>query len=266
MRSSIRTGTRPDPDDDALAAMFAELVALDDSDPRRQVLRDELIEAYLPVAERIARRFSRRGEPLEDLTQVARLGLINAVDRFDPELRTDFLAYAVPTITGEVRKYFRDSAWAVRTPRRVKELYLLVSSGISTLAQELGHAPTPSDLAQRLGISVDEVYEGLEAANAYRSASLDEMFTHADGVAKVDALGELDKDLHGVEDRETIRPLLEELADRDRRIVLLRFVHGLTQTQIADQVGVSQMQVSRILSRTLGHLRKRLDKPAQPDE
>lgn len=243
---------------DQLAPLFVELAKLDKQRPEYTELRDRLVTEHMPVAEHIARRFSHRGESQEDLAQVATLGLINAVDRFDPDRGVDFLSYAVPTIMGEVRRHFRDTGWAVRMPRRLQELHLSVSSAIARQSQELGRAPTPSELAAHLQISTDEVYRGLEAGNAYRSASLDELLTDTDEIPLGDAIGDDDTELAEVENREMVRPLLSELPERERRILLLRFFRGMTQTQIAEQVGISQMHVSRLLSRTLLWLRERL--------
>ncbi|GAA2346952.1 SigB/SigF/SigG family RNA polymerase sigma factor [Saccharopolyspora halophila] len=252
---------------DELAPLFGELAKLDEQNPRRTELRDHLVTEHLPVAEHIARRFSHRGEAQEDLSQVAILGLINAVDRFDPERGVDFLSYAVPTIMGEVRRHFRDTGWAVRMPRRLQELHLSVSGAIARLSQEYGRAPTPSELATDLGISTDDVYRGLEAGNAYRSTSLDELLTDTDEIPLGDAIGSDDAELAEVENREMVRPLLDELPERERRIVIMRFFRGMTQTQIADQVGISQMHVSRLLTKTLTWLRSRLDEgAAQPTE
>lgn len=253
---------------DELAPLFVELAGVSKQDSRYEELRDTLVTEHLPVAEHIARRFSHRGESQEDLTQVATLGLINAVDRFDPERGVDFLSYAVPTIMGEVRRHFRDTGWAVRMPRRLQELHLSVSSAISTLSQQLGRAPTPSELAEHLGIRKDEVYHGLEAGNAYRSASLDELLTATDEIPLGDAIGENDSELAEVENREAIRPLLDELDERERRILLMRFFRSMTQTQIAEQIGISQMHVSRLLARTLARLRERLetDEPSDSED
>ena len=250
---------------DELAPLFVELAGVSKEDSRYEELRDTLVREHMPVAEHIARRFSHRGESQEDLTQVATLGLINAVDRFDPERGVDFLSYAVPTIMGEVRRHFRDTGWAVRMPRRLQELHLSVSSAISSLSQELGRAPTPSELATHIGISKDDVYKGLEAGNAYRSASLDELLTDTDEIPLGDAIGENDSELAEVENREAIRPLLDELDERERKILLMRFFRSMTQTQIAEQIGISQMHVSRLLARTLSWLRNRLETEAPPD-
>ncbi|MGO1049680.1 SigB/SigF/SigG family RNA polymerase sigma factor [Crossiella sp. CA198] len=244
---------------DHLKPLFSELAALPAEDPGRQRLRDQLVTGYLPVAKHIARRFSQRGEPQEDLTQVATLGLINAVDRFDAERGVDFLSFAVPTVMGEVRRHFRDASWAVRVPRRLKELHLSISAATSELSQRLGRAPTPSEIAGHLGLTREEVYEGLEATNAYRSASLDDLLiADDDSVSLGDALGEEDEGLAEVEYRESLQPLLAQLPERERTIVVLRFFGNMTQTQIADRVGISQMHVSRLLGRTLATLREKL--------
>lgn len=248
-----------------LAPLFVELASVSKQDPRHEQLRETLVTEHLPVAQHIARRFSHRGESQEDLTQVATLGLINAVDRFDPERGVDFLSYAVPTIMGEVRRHFRDTGWAVRVPRRLQELHLSVSSAIATLSQELGRAPTPSELASHLHISKNEVFQGLEAGNAYRSTSLDELLTDTDEIPLGDAIGEDDTQLYEVENREAIRPLLDELGERERRILVLRFFRSMTQTQIAEQIGISQMHVSRLLARTLSWLRERLETEVPED-
>ncbi|SFQ43438.1 RNA polymerase sigma-B factor [Amycolatopsis arida] len=240
-----------------LAPLFDELAALEEGDPRRAEVRAELVTGHLPLAEHIAQRFAGRGVAKEDLVQVARVGLINAVDRFDPARGSDFLSFAVPTVMGEVRRYFRDTGWTVRVPRRLKELHLSISSASTTLSQRLGRAPTPSELAGHLGLGLDEVYEGLEAGNAYNSMSLDEVLSgDADNIALGDTLGAEDSGLEGVENHETLQPLVRGLPERERKILALRFVHNLTQTQIAERVGISQMHVSRLLARTLAKLRE----------
>ena len=227
-----------------LQRRYAEL-ALDD--PDRQRWRDQLIAGYLPVAEHIARRFAGRGEPLDDLVQVATVGLINAVDRFDPSRGSNFLSFAVPTITGEVRRYFRDHGWSTRVPRRLKDLNLAIRGALAELSQQLGRAPRPSEVASRLGVPVSEVIEGLRAGEAYRSSSLDEMLGCGEGAATLgEFVGALDPGLALTDYRETLRPALAELSPRDRTILLLRFFHQQTQTQIAEQVGISQMHVSRV--------------------
>jgi RNA polymerase sigma-B factor len=242
---------------DHLTHLLEEFAQLPADGERRTELRDRLVTGYLPVAQHIARRFAHRGEPLDDLEQVATVGLIHAINRFEPERGTDFLSYAVPTITGEVRRHFRDQGWSMRVPRRLKDMHVSIGAAVSELSQRLGRAPRPSEIAERLGISTEEVLEGLEASSAYRSASLDEALASDDesGSTAADILGEADGALDQVEYRESIRPLLAKLPDRERTILLLRFFGNMTQTQIAQRVGISQMHVSRLLSQTLAQLR-----------
>jgi len=249
-----------DPEYAHLTPILEQYSAMDADDPRRERLRDQLVTGYLPVAQHIARRFNHRGEPLDDLVQVATVGLINAIDRFDPGKGGEFFSFAVPTISGEVRRHFRDQSWSMRVPRRLKDMHVSINAAVSDLSQRLGRAPKPSELAQHLDLPVNEVLEGLEAAEAYRSSSLDEMLSSEDGSATVGELvGDADAELDRVDYRESLRPLLAELAPRERTIVMLRFFGNRTQTQIADEVGISQMHVSRLLSQTLDRLRSRLD-------
>ncbi|WP_016699201.1 RNA polymerase sigma factor SigF [Actinoalloteichus spitiensis] len=239
-----------------LTPLFHELAELSPDDPEHAKLRETLVTRHLPVAKHIARRFGNRGESQEDLVQVATLGLIKAVDRFDPTHGADFLSFAVPTIMGEVRRHFRDTGWSVRVPRRLQEMHLAISSATSELSQTLGRAPTPRELAERLDVPLEQVFEGLAASNAYRSASLDEMLLDDETVSLGDSIGQEEPELEIVEYRETLQPLLAQLPERDRQILLLRFFGNLTQTQIAKRIGVSQMHVSRLLSRTLARLRE----------
>ncbi|MBM7775639.1 RNA polymerase sigma-B factor [Actinokineospora baliensis] len=240
-----------------LAPLFTELGELPEGDDRREAVRDKLVTGHLALAEHIAMRFAHRGVARDDLTQVATVGLIHAVDRFDPTRGIDFLSFAVPTIMGEVRRYFRDTAWSVRVPRRLKELHLTITAAGNELSQRLGRAPTPSEIATHLGMSREEVYEGLEAGQVYQSVSLDEALSSGDPDSDplADTLGEDDAALLGIEDHESLRPLIERLPERERRILMLRFFRNMTQTQIAEKIGVSQMHVSRLLTRTLETLR-----------
>lgn len=240
-----------------LAPLLAELAALPPEHPERPALRAKLVTGYLPVVQHIARRFGGRGEPTDDLEQAGTVGLLNAVDRFEPDRGVDFLSYAVPTITGEIRRHFRDRTWSMRVPRRLKDLQGTIASAVGPLSQELGRAPRPTEIAQRLGLGVEEVLEGLDAQQAYRSSSLDELVAGAD-TALSDTLGRMDSELDQVEYRESIGPLLDELPARERTIVLLRFFGNQTQTQIADRVGISQMHVSRLLAQTLERLRRKM--------
>lgn len=240
-----------------LEPLLAELAALPVDHPDHASIRSEIVTGYLPVVQHIARRFSGRGEPADDLEQAGTLGLLGAVDRFDPERGSDFLSYAVPTITGEIRRHFRDRTWSMRVPRRLKDLQSTIAGAVGPLSQQLGRAPRPSEIAKELGLPVDEVLEGLDAQQAYRSTSLDELVAGAD-VPLTDTLGAADTELETVEYRETLAPLLESLPERERTILLLRFFGNMTQTQIADRVGVSQMHVSRLLTQTLADLRAKL--------
>ncbi len=249
-----------------LDRMLEQFAVLESDDPARDGLRNQLVRGYLPVAQHIARRFSGRGEPLEDLVQVATVGLINAIDRYSPDRGSDFFSFAVPTISGEVRRHFRDLGWSMRVPRRLKDLHVSINGVVSELSQSLGRAPKPTEIAERLGIPVADVLEGLEASEAYRSSSLDEMLSSEQGSATVGELvGEADAELDRVDFQQALRPVLAELAERERTIVLLRFFGNMTQTQIAEQVGISQMHVSRLLAQTLDRLRTRLDPDTRAD-
>ena len=180
--------TRADPEYGHLIPLLSEYAVARPDDPRRETLRAELVTGYLPVAQHIARRFSNRGEPLDDLVQVATVGLINAVDRFSPERGSDFFSFAVPTISGEVRRHFRDLGWSMRVPRRLKDMHVSINGVVAELSQSLGRAPKPTEIAERLGVPVTEVLEGLEASEAYRSSSLDEMLSSEQGSATVGEL------------------------------------------------------------------------------
>ncbi|MFE3137554.1 RNA polymerase sigma factor SigF [Streptomyces scopuliridis] len=239
-------------------AMFIELRKLPDGSPEKADLRNQLVRMHLPLVEHLARRFRNRGEPLDDLTQVATIGLIKSVDRFDPERGVEFSTYATPTVVGEIKRHFRDKGWAVRVPRRLQELRLALTTATAELSQQHGRSPTVHELAERLGISEEEVLEGLESANAYSTLSLDVPDTDDESPAVADTLGAEDEALEGVEYRESLKPLLEDLPPREKRILLLRFFGNMTQSQIAQEVGISQMHVSRLLARTLAQLRERL--------
>ncbi len=240
-------------------AMFERLAALDDTDPSRVRLREQLVEAHLPLVEYLARRFRNRGEPLDDLVQVATIGLIKSVDRFDLERGVEFSTYATPTIVGEVKRHFRDKGWAIRVPRRLQELKLSLTKATSELSQKNGRSPTVAELAVHLEMSEEDILEGLESANAYSAVSLDAPDGgEEDSPAVADSLGMMDDALEGVEYRESLKPLLERLPAREKRILMLRFFGGMTQSQIAAELGISQMHVSRLLARTLAQLRQGL--------
>jgi RNA polymerase sigma-B factor len=237
-------------------AMFAELHELAEDDPGRARVRDELVEIHLPLVEYLARRFRNRGEPLDDLVQVATIGLIKSVDRFDLERGVEFSTYATPTIVGEIKRHFRDKGWAIRVPRRLQELKLSLTKATGELSQKNGRAPTVAELARHLGLTEEEILEGLESANAYSAVSLDAPDGgDDDSPAVADSLGMVDEALEGVEYRESLKPLLEQLPAREKKILMLRFFGGMTQSQIASELGISQMHVSRLLARTLAQLR-----------
>ena len=238
--------------------LLAQLAALEPGDPARRDIRDALVTMHLPLVEHLARRFRDRGESHEDLVQVGTIGLIKSVDRFDIERGVEFSTYATPTIVGEIKRHFRDRGWAIRVPRRLQEMRLLLNRGTAELNQKLGRSPTVAELAAHLGVTEDEVLEGLESAQAYATTSIDAGDDGDDGASVVATLGSIDRAIEGVENRETLRPLLAALPEREQRILLLRFFENKTQAQIAAEVGLSQMHVSRLLARTLASLREQL--------
>ena len=238
--------------------MFRELAKYDVDSPDFRERRDRIVQRCLPLADHIAQRFGGRGEARDDLLQVARLGLVNAVIRYDVDTGSDFVPFAVPTIMGEVRRHFRDNSWSVKVPRRLKELHLRLGAATSELSQRLGRAPTASELAAELDMNRDEVVEGLVAGSSYNTLSIDSGGGGEDAPAIVDTLGEADASLDQIENREALRPLLAALPERERTVLMLRFFESLTQTQIAERVGVSQMHVSRLLAKSLARLRDQL--------
>src|SRR2546429_1891712 len=253
-----RPGGRPAVDQTALA-LLRDLAALPADHPDRPTLRGRAIEAWLPLAKHLAQRFHGRGEPLDDVVQIATVGLIKAIDRFDPEYGNDFAAYAVPTIVGEIKRHFRDRTWDIRVPRRLQELKLDINEATSTLSQRLGRSPTVSDIAEYLKRSEDEVIEGLEGARAYSAVSLQTLVGGGiDGTELGDLFGVEDAELALAEFRASLGPALDALSPREQRIIILRFFGNLTQTQIAERVGISQMHVSRLLAKSLATLRGQL--------
>jgi RNA polymerase sigma-B factor len=227
-------------------------------------LRDELIEAHLRLAEHLARRFSNRGVPVDDLIQVASLGLVKAVERFDPERGLEFSTFATPTIVGELKRHFRDKGWAVRVPRRVQELHVEINALVGELTQRFGRSPTIPEIAERAGTSEEEILEAIEAGQAYRSASIDAPGVESDestpGLS--DQLGEHDAGLMDAENRMLLSELIQTLPKREQLMLHLRFFEGMTQSQIADRLGISQMHVSRLLAKSLALLREAAE--AQP--
>ncbi|WP_141013943.1 RNA polymerase sigma factor SigF [Nocardioides sambongensis] len=243
------------------AELFVEFRDESASPPARDGAREALVHLHLPLVEHCARRFRNRGEPFEDLVQVGTIGLIKSIDRFDTERGVEFSTYATPTIIGEIKRYFRDKGWAIRVPRRLQELRMQITSATAELTQSLGRSPTPRELAEAIGCSVEEIVEGMESSNAYSTLSLDATDDGEDGAGQsmLDALGVDDEGLEHVELRESIKPLLESLPAREKKILLLRFFKNMTQSQIAAEIGVSQMHVSRLLTRTLAQLRQSLE-------
>jgi RNA polymerase sigma-B factor len=259
LTAEVERRTRTSRDRARARELFAELASGAGSDAERQRIRDTLVEMHLPLVEYLARRFRNRGEPLDDLIQVATIGLIKSVDRFDLERGVEFSTYATPTIVGEIKRHFRDKGWAIRVPRRLQELKLALAKATSELSQRNGRAPTVAELARQLEITEDEILEGLESANAYSAVSLDAPDTGDDDSPAVsDSLGATDDALEGVEYRESLKPLLERLPPREKKILLLRFFGNMTQSQIAAELDISQMHVSRLLARTLIQLREGL--------
>jgi len=239
--------------------LFARLGAAVPDSVEAKAIRDELVRMHLPLVEYLARRFRNRGEPYDDLVQVATIGLIKSVDRFDTERGVEFSTYATPTIVGEIKRHFRDKGWTIRVPRRLQELKLALTKATADLAQRNGRAPTVAELARYLELSEEEILEGMESANAYSAMSLDAPDgSDADSPSVADSLGVEDDALEGVEYRESLKPLLEQLAPREKRILMLRFFGNQTQSQIAAELGISQMHVSRLLARTLAQLREGL--------
>jgi RNA polymerase sigma-B factor len=241
------------------AELFGELAAAD-SARARTAARDQLVHLHLPLVEHCARRFRNRGEPFEDLVQVGTIGLLKSIDRFDSGRGVEFSTYATPTIIGEIKRYFRDKGWAIRVPRRLQELRMQIGAATAELSQSLGRSPTPRELAESIGCSVEEIVEGIESSNAYSTLSLDASDdAEGGGGGMLDAIGIEDENLEHVEIRESLKPLLDALAPREKQILLLRFFKNRTQTQIAEEIGVSQMHVSRLLSRTLEQLRAAME-------
>jgi RNA polymerase sigma-B factor len=219
--------------------------------------RDELCERFLPLARQLARRYQRGSEPLEDLVQVASVGLVKAIDRFDPDRTTAFSSYAVPTMVGELKRYFRDFGWAVHVPRGMQERTVAVQATVTRLAKELGRSPAAAEVAYDLDLSEEHVLEAMEAALAYDALSLEAPRPGGEEAGDAvfgDTIGELDARYELVELAATVAPALRDLDDRDRRILHMRFLEDLTQSEIAGRIGVSQMHVSRLIRRALGRL------------
>lgn len=226
-----------------------------------RIARDELVARFLPLARKLARRYSGAREPFDDLMQVASLGLVKAVDRYDLNRGTAFSSFAVPTILGELKRYFRDLGWAVHVPRGAQERAVKVEEAQQTLSARSNRAPTVSELAEYLELSIEDVLDALETSRAHHASSLDAPYDDGEGESgtMVESFGDEDPSLQSADERVTISAAARQLAPREREVLALRFVHDMTQTQIADQIGVSQMQVSRILRRAISHLSEMTD-------
>lgn len=243
--TGVDAGVSSSPTNRELDVRFAEYRRNHDRE-----LRNELVEAHVRLAEFLARRFQHRGEPLDDLRQVALVGLLKAVERFEPERGLQFSSFATPTIIGELKRHFRDKGWAVRVPRRIQELHLELDQTVASLTQELRRPPSTAEIAARAGAWEEDVLEAMEANSMYRLPSIDAGRTDDTGTADA-RVGEVDEEFDAVDDRVAVRELLSVLPERERRIVYLRFFEGRTQTEIANEVGISQMHVSRLLSKSL---------------
>ncbi|MER7561856.1 RNA polymerase sigma factor SigF [Streptomyces sp. NPDC097941] len=232
--------------------------------PERDTLRGQVVEAWLPMADRLAGRFRSRGESFDDLRQVAALGLVKAVDRYDPARGNAFESYAVPTITGEIKRHFRDHMWTLHVPRRVQELRNRVRLASQDLAQTIpGRGPTVAEIAEHASLSEEDVLVGLEALESFTALSLDaELPGSEDGYSLADALGSFDPALDTVVDRESVKPRLAALPERERAILYMRFFNDMTQSRIAEQLGISQMHVSRLINRCCGRLREQIMRDA----
>ncbi|WP_225636938.1 RNA polymerase sigma factor SigF [Streptomyces solaniscabiei] len=256
----IRAGAKH-PHDDApdTADAFRRLTTLPEG-PERDAVRARIVEAWLPMAERLAGRFRSRGESFEDLRQVAALGLVKAVDRYDPARGSAFESYAVPTVTGEIKRHFRDHTWTLHVPRRVQELRNRVRFAAQDLARTTpGRRPTVAEIAEHADLSEEEVREGMEALESFTALSLDaEVPGSDDGYSLVDGLGAPDPALDTVVDREAVKERLAALPERERAILYMRFFDDMTQSRIAEQLGISQMHVSRLISRCCDRVREQV--------
>ena len=232
--------------------------------PARAVLRARVIEANLAMARRLARRYAGRGELLEDLVQVAALALVRAVDRYDSTRENLFISYAIPSIVGSLKRHFRDAAWGMRVSRSTQQLVLATTTASGELSQRLGRSATPTELAEHLNVTVEQVWAAQAAAQAYRPQSLDAAQERLDGVDVANVLGSADPRLAAIDDQLTVRTMVRALPDRERRILTLRFYDDMTQAQIGTVIGISQMHVSRLLKQTLARLQAGVTATAAP--
>jgi len=253
-----RTTGTGESDGPAVPESFRELDAMERDSREYRHQRDMIVERFLPLADYIARRFDGRGEARDDLRQVARMGLVKAVIRYDVKTGANFVSFAVPTIMGEIRRHFRDNSWAVKVPRRIKDVHLQIRHAVPELSQRLGRSPNASELATELGVDRQEIIEGLLAGNSYSTLSIDGAGGGADARPWADRVGEADHVLERIENREALLQMLATLPERERTLVTLRFFASMTQSQIAEQLGISQMHVSRLLAKALRQLRAHL--------
>jgi RNA polymerase sigma-B factor len=253
--------TPSSPDDVSPGELLRQLHDLEVDSPQRAVLRDRLVAVHMPLVIYLARRFSGRSEPMDDLIQVGSIGLIKAIDRFDPGRGLEFSTYATPTILGEIKRHFRDTGWLIHVPRRAQEMQTSLNNARADLSQELGRSPTVSELATRIDAEEDAVIEALDAARAYSALPIEILAAPGESVPEHPMLGVIDAGFEQVEQRQLLRRVIEELPPAEREILLLRFVANKTQTEIAGIVGVSQMQVSRLVARGLKRLRASLGVP-----
>ena len=241
---------------DDTKALFARLRQTGDAE-----IRDTLARLHLPLVEYLAKRFKDRGEPLDDLIQVGSVGLLKAIDRFDLERGVEFSTYATPTIVGELKRYFRDKGWAIRVPRRLQELSLRLNKVVTTLTQDLNRSPTVAEIAKFADVTEEEVLEALESGQAYSTTSLDAPTgsDDDDSPMRIDRMGEDDAAIGNLEYFASLAPLMAQLPERERNILYLRFFRGMTQSKIAEEIGISQMHVSRLLTRILAFLREGME-------
>ncbi|MFV2118707.1 SigB/SigF/SigG family RNA polymerase sigma factor [Streptomyces sp. Act-28] len=240
---------------------FARLAVLEEGSEEHQYVRNTLIELNLSLVRYAAARFRNRADQMEDIVQVGTIGLIKAIDRFELSREVEFATFAMPCVIGEIKRFFRDTSWSVHVPRRLQELRIDIARATDRLFQELDRSPTAAELAADLGIGEDEVIEGLVAANGYTAASLDVPLDESGEPASAtlaDLIGEEDRDLRLTEDIQALKPIVDRLDDRDREILRMRFVEEMTQAEIGERLGVSQMHVSRLLARMTARMREGL--------
>jgi len=249
---------KPGRDHGEASKLLAELHRLPENSPRRRSLRDQLVELHMPLVVYLARRFSGRNEPMNDLVQVGAIGLIKAIDRFDPGRKLEFSTYATPTILGEIKRHFRDRGWAIRVPRALQELNAKMSSTIDRLTSKLGRSPHVAEIAAELETTPEEVLEALEVGTAYTALSLSARPGGDEGSDPLESLGHEDAEFERSEDRASLAPAMDHLPTREQEILRMRFEEGLPQTQIAERVGLSQMHVSRLIRKALGTMRDEL--------